>query len=260
MAVIGNPVLHVRVSADAPVAKLAVRLEEVAPDGRSWMVSAGLLNLTHRLSHEQPQPLEPGRSYDVDVPLVFMSKRIAAGNRLRVALAENFWPLVWPSPAIATLTMTTGLSSLTLPVRPPETDEQPPGVEVLRNRVRDRALVNARGGLEATRSGPDAHGLVRINKTFAPLAATIPDVGTVVTRGWTPAAFEMKAGDPNSCRWSGGFSTRFQRAAWDATIRGGFDLTSSAENFHLQEFVEALEGDTIVFERHWVHDVKRDLM
>ena len=48
---------RVCVAADQPVAKLALRLCEVTPEGKSWLVTYGLLNLTHRESHEQPAPL-----------------------------------------------------------------------------------------------------------------------------------------------------------------------------------------------------------
>ena len=39
-----------------------VRLADVAPDGAIEQVSEGILNLTHRDSHAEPTPLEPGRT------------------------------------------------------------------------------------------------------------------------------------------------------------------------------------------------------
>lgn len=63
MALLGAPVLEVEIAADLPVALLAARLCDVAPDGSSLRVSYGLLNLCHRDSHEFPQPLVPGRFY-----------------------------------------------------------------------------------------------------------------------------------------------------------------------------------------------------
>jgi uncharacterized protein len=258
--VVGNPSLNVRVSADVAVAKIAVRLTQVTPDGKSWMFCAGMLNLTHRDSHEHPSALEPGRMYDVQVPLGFVSQRLHAGNRLRVAIAENFWPLVWPSPQIATLTLTSGISSLALPVRPPKTVEDAPSVAVVRNAVRDHAVVNSRGALDKEFSGPDAQGWLKIVKTFAPLTVEVPDVGTQVTRGWTPATLTMQEGQPNSCRWAGGFTTRYKRVDWDTAIHGGFELSSTAQTFHIKEFIQATEADKVVFERHWDHVIKRDLM
>jgi hypothetical protein len=126
--------------------------------------------------------------------------------------------------------------------------------------VRDRVLINGRGGLEENRSGPDAQGWVKIEKIFAPRTAEVPDIGTVVTRGWTPAVLEMQTAAPESCKWTGGFTTSYQRPDWNTSIHGGFELTSTAEIFHIKEFVQAKEGDKIFFERHWDHSIKRDLM
>ena len=57
---LGAGAFRVRVSADQPVAKIAVRICEVTAAGESWLVTYGLLNLTHRDGHEHPKPLEPG--------------------------------------------------------------------------------------------------------------------------------------------------------------------------------------------------------
>ena len=53
----------------------------MAPDGTSSQVSAGILNLTHRRSHERPEPLEPGRVEEVRVPLRPAGYRFVAGHR-----------------------------------------------------------------------------------------------------------------------------------------------------------------------------------
>ena len=148
-----------------------------------------------------------------------MSQRLRAGNRLRVALSENFWPLVWPSPRIATLAVITGVSSLSLPVRPPKPAEDPPKDEMLKDRIREHAITNPRGGLEETRSGPDAEGWVTVTKVFTPETNIVPEVGTSVTRGWTPATLTMRERDPNSCRWAGGFTAHFQRGDWNTLVR-----------------------------------------
>ena len=98
--------------------------------------------------------------------------------------SENFWPLVWPSPRIATLSVTTGVSSLILPVRAPKTIEDAPQGPILRNKVRDRVVVNNRLTCRRANRAPMRRGGLG-SKVFAPRAATAPDIGTIVTRGWT---------------------------------------------------------------------------
>ena len=46
--------------ADRPLALVGVRLCDVAPDGSSLLVTRGVLNLTHRESHEHPSRSSPG--------------------------------------------------------------------------------------------------------------------------------------------------------------------------------------------------------
>jgi uncharacterized protein len=260
LEVVGNPLLKIRLSADVSVANLAVRLEQITPEGKSWAFTMGLLNLTHRDSHEHPSALEPGRLYDIEVPLTFASMRLTAGNRLRLALSENFWPLVWPAPRIATLTLITGISSLILPVRTPRTLEDAPRSAIMRNKTRAPVPVDEKGDLKVRRTGPDENGLVRIEKHFVPRAVIAPDIGTVITRGWTPAVLEMQAGMPTSCKWAGGFTSSYQRGEWNVSIHGGVEMTCTEESFRVKEFIRATEDNLTIFERHWDHAIKRDLM
>ena len=106
---------------DKPQALVGVRLCELFPDGTSALVTRGVLNLTHRESHETPSALEPGRRYAVRVPLDVDRARLRGGKRLRVAVSPAYWPWLWPSPEEVTLTLHSG--SLELPVRPPRTED-----------------------------------------------------------------------------------------------------------------------------------------
>jgi hypothetical protein len=49
-------------------------------------------------------------------------------------------------------------------------------------------------------------------------------------------------------------------ADWNTAIHGGFELTSTSEIVRVKEFVRATEGDKTVFERHWDHSIRRDLI
>ena len=116
LEILGNPVLEATVSSSEPVAFLSAKLCEVLADGTSVLVSRGLLNLTHRESHTHPQPLVPGRAYDVSVELDATSWVFTAGNRLRLAVAGADWPNAWPPPRASTLTLDVAASRLLLPV------------------------------------------------------------------------------------------------------------------------------------------------
>ena len=122
LSILGFPevVLHLAVS--ARIATAVVRLADVAPDGTSAQVTAGILNLTHRRSHANPEPLEPGRLEEVRVQLRGMGYRFEPGHRIRISVASSAWPVVWPSPFPAEFELHGGAatpSRLILPVVPP---------------------------------------------------------------------------------------------------------------------------------------------
>jgi hypothetical protein len=118
--ILGLPEVKLQLSVDQPNALLAVRLCDVAPDGSSRLVSWGLLNLTHRNSHECPELLRPGQTYQVSVQLNAVAHRLTAGHRWRVAISPTYWPHAWPSPMAVKLSVCTGSESkLILPVRTP---------------------------------------------------------------------------------------------------------------------------------------------
>jgi uncharacterized protein len=259
--ILGNPVVRIRVKSDQPIAKLAVRLNEVKADGVSWNVSYGILNLTHRAGHERPSRLDIGRAYDVDVSCYFTAHTFQPGSRIRVAVSESLWPLVWPSPRPVTLEITTGVSYLSLPVRPRESSDETIDVPLLRNRIGEREANDPgdRNGAQVIVSGPDEHGRVTIRKILHAAPETFPDIGTTVTEG-SERTVSITEGDPNSSVWCVESSIHTQRGKWDTTLVATSELTSTAEEFHLKEGIKAIEGDKTVFERSWDHRIPRDLM
>lgn len=116
--ILGAPTARLRIAADRPVAMVAVRLSDVAPDGKATRVTYGLLNLCHRDGHAEPRSLEPGERYAIAVPLNGVAQSFPAGHRIRLSISTSYWPLAWPPPEPVTLTVYGGESELELPVRP----------------------------------------------------------------------------------------------------------------------------------------------
>jgi hypothetical protein len=245
LELLGHPTLHVRLSASAPVAKLAARLTEVTPDGRSWLVTYGVLNLTHRDSHEAPEPLTPGVAYDIELSLYLTARHIAAGSRLRLALSESLWPLMWPSPEPVTLQLDLSATSLTLPVRAPAIDPPFP-ISVL-----EAPAASARLDPEVRR---DSQGV--FSEAWLAGSATL-DTGTTLERsgGQVDATF-----DPDIGAWRVSQSTCYRRDDWDCAVEVEASLTSSAGEFRVQERLTAKRGDEVVFDREDAISIPRDLM
>jgi putative CocE/NonD family hydrolase len=252
--ILGNPVARVRVSADQTVARLTARLCEVTPDGRSWLVTYGLLNLTHRDSHVEPTPLVVGRPYDIDLSLSFIAHRFQAGSRIRLSISEGLWPLVWPSPQIPTLSLALEASSLTLPVR------SPPSAEAAFPIPLSPPMPGGLAGGPMVKVTRSDGGVIAFDAAWPVSTGTVTGVGTVHTSAGPDAALSIREGDPESCLWRVTQSARYQRGDWDCAVESLVELRASASDFHLVEKLTARRDGKVVFEREHPATIPRDLM
>ena len=105
LELLGEPVMLLHASSTAEVTYFHVKLCDVAEDGTSRLICDGGLLATHRNSHEEPEPLVPGQVYALRIPLRHCAYAIAAGHRLRVAVASAEFQNAWPTgqPAVNTV-------------------------------------------------------------------------------------------------------------------------------------------------------------
>lgn len=258
----GEPVFTIRVRSDCRVAKLCARLTEVTPDGHSHFISYALLNLTHRDSHEHPTELEPGHDYDVTLKGTFACYRFAAGSRIRVSLSETWWPVAWPSPEPVTLAVTTGASTLALPVRTSASGDTPPFTQ-LRGRydtpgAKPAPYFDRLGGV--TVSGEPGHrtfdlieGSTEVTETFVPGANTYYGEAYRLRR-------TIREDDPNSAMMEAEATNSFRRGDWNMRLRAWSRGRSTPTHFLCEETFEAWEGDHQVFTRSWEKAIPRVLV
>ncbi|HLK26026.1 MAG TPA: CocE/NonD family hydrolase [Caulobacteraceae bacterium] len=249
--VLGTPVARLRVAANRPVAKLAARLCEVDADGRSWLVSYGVLNLTHRAGHVEPTPLEPGAFHDIVLPLYLTGRRFAAGSRIRLALSEALWPLIWPSPAPVRASLDLAGASLTLPVRQAAGPE--PAFPILPTEGRA-------AGDGPAMSRAHAGGEAFFLEVSPASSGRIAEIGTTVERFGPDVEAKMRIDDPTSCRWRVRQGVAYRRGDWDCALEAEVELSGSATTFHVREQLTARKGGVEVFSREHVGDIPRDLM
>jgi predicted acyl esterase len=123
LEIAGYPHARLRISVSEPIASVALRLCDVAPDGTSTLVSRGFLNLTRRGGMATATPLVPGEVYNVDVGIEATAWQWAPGHVLRLALAGADWPNVIAPPAPVSLTIHGG--ELVLPTYDATTSPYP---------------------------------------------------------------------------------------------------------------------------------------
>jgi predicted acyl esterase len=259
LELLGYPEVSLALSADQPSALVAVRLCEVAPSGTSALVSRGLLNLTHRIGHARPEPLAPGRRYDVRVRLNVIGYRVPAGHRLRVAVSASYWPWVWPSPRPVSLTVHGG--TLALPARAPRDEDAalrafgspvtatPLDVDVLRSPdvMRESTPQLSTGqGLGARAVFDDGAWRRRSD-------GLVYDSRSTVRSAIDPA-------DPLSAQLACERSVAVGRGDWQTRVRATGSLSASVDTFHVESELIAYEGQAEVFRRAWRFVIPRDLV
>jgi uncharacterized protein len=121
LSVLGLPEVRLRVRADEPVAIVAVRICDVAPDGTSLLVTRGVLDLTHRHGHDRSTAMPIDEPVDVTIRIDALGHRFAVGHRLRVAISSSYWPWIWPTPSPTCIEVIGG--EITLPLLADDTHE-----------------------------------------------------------------------------------------------------------------------------------------
>ncbi len=257
---LGRPEASVTLAADQPNALLAVRLCDIAPRGASTLITRGLLNLTHRDSHDRPTPLEPGRRYTVLVRLKAIAYAVPAGHRIRVSLSPTYWPWAWPSPEPVTLSVFTGTASrIDLPIRAPRADDgaltafqSPEGaaplpVEALGEGVSMRVIRRdvATGRIDLTTESAFAFRLVRSGIEYE---RTSTHTYTIVED------------DPLSAGVTHKGAMRIGRNAWRTRVETTSAMSSDATTFYVTNGLDAYEGDTRIFTRTWTFTIPRDCL
>jgi uncharacterized protein len=232
--ILGAAIVTLEIASDRPIANLAVRLCDVHPSSESLRVSFGVQNLTHRDGHETPRPLVPGERYQVRIQLNDAGVVFPAGHRIRLALSTTYWPMIWPAPEAATLTIFGG--TLDLPVRPPQ--------------AADAALPALPGPETATPERPTVirPGLVRIDRLGLELG----------TEG--KFAFDIKDEDPLSATAEMQRTETIRRDDWQVRIETRMRLSCTRDAFLLQASLSAWEGADEVCHREWDRSIPRDLV
>lgn len=118
--IMGSTQVKLEVSADAVLADWIVRLEDVFPDGRVSFVTGGLINGAQRFSRSEPQFIVPGQVFTVQFPLRFTSYTFEPEHKIRIAVSNAQFPMIWPTPHRMTteLQAGAGASYVDLPIVP----------------------------------------------------------------------------------------------------------------------------------------------
>ncbi len=262
VTIAGMPRVSLRAAVDSDLARWVVRLEDVFPDGRVALVAGGSLNSSQRDSRLEPSGLEPGEVADYRLDLHFTTWTWKPGHRIRLAVSNASFPMLWPTPAPMTARLHLGAATyVELPVLPsgagrphawppPEPREQRPG------------------GARTVASLP-ARQLVREDMLAGSTEVEwqngwIYEIGgrRVTTR--ERVVYDVKRDDPARAGFLGeeGHVIEWPAAEGESAgrkveLRTRIEIRSDAEVFHVVIDREVKENGAQVRQRTWRENIRR---
>jgi len=259
LEILGLPHATLTVAANATRANWFARLSDVAPDGTVTQVAGAAMNGTHRESAREPKAIVPGKPFELDIEMHFTSWVFPKGHRIRLAVNNAQWPMLWPTPEPMTTELRLGPSRLVLPVvpfekrlvpdfLPPAKDPQFAGYESL-----EGGTTSGYGEISSVDRNPQT-GLAVAKATNG--GGTRFPWGT--ERTFETIRYEVKDDAPADARVLGTHRMEVdlpgRKLVWDAEL----SFRSDRENFLYSYRRRLTENGKLVREKAWTQTIPRD--
>ncbi len=259
LEILGFPVVRLRLAADQPNALVIARLCSVSDTGASTLITRGALNLTHRHGYHVPAPLVSDEFTTVEIALNAIGYAVPPGHRLRLAISPTYWPWLWPSPKMATLTVKTEDCHLDVPLRSWNNREEivafleaewtePVATQVLRRGSQGREMFRDVGRGLVTTVYVEDFDKKRLH------------AGGLEFGGIQRNTFSIATYDPLSAQAQTEWEIEIGRNEWRTRLEVDGIMWSSSERFFVSNSVIAYETGRPVFERSWNHEFARQLV
>lgn len=256
--IVGAPVVNLTVMPDGSAANVCVRLCDVGADGKSALITLGVINLKHAQSFEQPQTITPDEPMEVSITLDQIAYRLPVGHRLRIAVSTAYWPFIWPAPGLGSISLLSG--NLSLPCRqiaatsldnvsfePPE-GTPPWQAQNLRPASSTRKTsVDAQTGMLSTKIDNDfgenrdlQHGLVSGSQTHE--------------------LWVIDPADPLSAEVNIQWEQNGGRDEWSWSTSVSVTMHCDENHFYVSGYLRACEANEIIFEAEYADTIPRQFV
>lgn len=252
---LGRPVVRFEVSCDADWANLCARICDVHPDGTSYRVSFGVLNLAHRDGNADPAPMPHGEKVRVTLVLDACGYRFRAGHRIRLALSTSYWPMILPPPTDPGVTIDKAGLVLDMPllgehqeIAVPEPSDPDPLPTYITHAEGDTLREVTR---DITNHLTTYHILDDTGLTEH------PDTG-LATRQVREEFWSIAPDDPLSMTGTAIWTCDMARPGIEVRTVATTSMSCTETDWLIAIEVEAYDGDELIFERHEETVIARD--
>ncbi len=261
MEIVGFPRVHLRVSADAPVAHWIARVEDVQPNGTVSLVAAALLNAARHPDPLRPEPLVPGQAVDLGFDLHFTTWNFKPGHRIRLAVTNAQFPMIWPTPYAMTTTLHLGEASwVELPAIPfekrPAPSFAPPEPRDARPDAKQLDCEEWPEGVRELR-----RDMVQGKTSYEWKGECGWEIGERRYHSSERNFYETADSRPADSRFRGDESHRIvtEHPGRSLELRTVLEVRSDEKSFYVTFTRRLLENESLVREKQWAETIPRQL-
>lgn len=255
---LGFPMLHAEVTSSVPQANLVGVLSYVDEDGKATIASYGILNLTHRNSHAEPEPMPKGKAQRVAVQFNACGQKVRKGQRIRLSLSTAYWPVIWPSQSEAELTLSD--TRLDLPLRKASALDdglaafaEPESAEPLAKEILSEGYFIRRKTID------HITGMERFERRSDTGEECHLHTGMII-RYVNNEQFDIHPDDPNSATGQQNWLKSYRRGDWQADLETEVKVKAGATHWEISAKLTARDAEGIVLERSWDERIPRDFV
>lgn len=262
VTILGFPQARLVVSATASRANWFVRLSDVATNGAVTLVTGAGANGTHRESDSNPSDIQPGKEFQLDIELHATSWIFRKGHRIRVAVSNAIWPMIWPTPSVFTSSVKVGGlkgSCIVLPLlaglglKAPdfsllENSPQLPGYESLASGT-NSGFAEVTGLSRDTGKGTAALRMANEDGTQYPWGKIF---------GTEEITHKVNDKNPAKARLESRYTTRVELPSRVLLFEGSLIFTSDKSFFYYTYTRTVYENGTVLRTKTWKEKIRRD--
>lgn len=255
LVMLGGATVELTLAVDAPEAMIAIRLNDVSPDGVSRRITYGLRNLALSDDLGAERPLKAGEPVTVTVRLKDVGYEVPAGNRLRLAVSTAYWPLAVGTPATPAVTIMAACLEIPLAcaAAKPASPTFDPAVSLPYPEAR-QIVAPGRGRLSITERLDTRETVVEVVRNLG--AVELGDVALTL-RALGSETYVMPWQDPSGAHSEARRLAAMQRPDWDVRVETRSRVAFDGPDYAFTATIEAFEDGRKIFERSWDERVAR---
>jgi putative CocE/NonD family hydrolase len=227
-----------------PTALLAIRLCEVRQDDISARVTFALLRVV------RPPGTAAGQRFSLRCALKSVAYVFARGRKMRLALSSAYWPMAWPEPAPAGLSIWPETVQLRLPGLPyaasvdPAPFGPPEQADPLPHEVVEVAS-DTRMMHQDAKTGSLTLEVAGKRQTTR--------LGELVFGGASAETYRIGMNGSAVAQANFRRASFMQRPSWDVRLETSVQIERSADGLTMHSHLTAFESGETIFERAWEH-------